>query len=77
MTWSKQHYRVNSGHRPDAVELEVKSAILLPCIQKILCLALLGKEEDGSGDVESGGFIGGTSKALRGEQRSQAWAWCR
>ena len=41
MTWSKQHYRVNSGHRPGAVELGVESAILLPCIQKILCLALL------------------------------------
>ena len=41
MTWSKQYYRVNSGHRPGAVELGVESAILLPCIQKILCLALL------------------------------------
>ena len=41
MTWSKQHYRANSGHRPGAVKLEVKSAILFPCIQKILCLALL------------------------------------
>ena len=43
MTWSKQYYRVNSEHRPGAgaVELGVESAILLPCIQKILCLALL------------------------------------